>query len=72
MSTQRVYRKMKGVHNVCIGRRREYTTCVQEEDGSTQRVYRKTKGVHNVCTEDEVIRQRVYRKTMGVVYRKTK
>ena len=45
-----MYRKTKGVHNVCIGRRREYITCVQEDEGSTQRMYRKTKGVDNVCT----------------------
>ena len=41
-----MYRKTKGVQNVCIGRRREYITCIQEDEGSTQRVYRKTKGVH--------------------------
>ena len=45
-----VYRKTKGVDNVCIGRRKEYKTCVQEDEGSTQRMYRKTKGVDNMCT----------------------
>ena len=44
-----MYRKTKGVQNLCTGRLREYITCVQEDEGSIQRVYRKTKGVDSMC-----------------------
>ena len=40
MSIQRVHRKTKGVHNVCTGRRREYTKCVWEDDGADGALYR--------------------------------
>ena len=39
-----MYRKTKRVYTVCIGRRREYTTCVQEDEGGTQSVSGKTMG----------------------------
>ena len=50
-----MYRKTKRVHNVCIGRRREYTSCVQEDEGSTQSVSGKTMGQTARYTDNKML-----------------